>query len=243
MSSLFSSNFSSNFSEFPAENDNLIDLRFNRNFEELITERNEVEYSKVFNINFYDNIFDNIKDKLFSISHNLVVLTEEQESEYSIKYNTSLLIDCINSFKKNMCCIYDEKIRLEIEIQEKRKEYSDFCKIINDLLYKLVDSDQELNILLTNKLDSYFNNLGLEKLTNNYNKVLLEFNFLRKTLLEFSSIHTQSICSVCMDRQVEWFVDPCGHTICDKCKNKCKNINICHYCRTVKNEYKSMYFN
>ena len=48
-------------------------------------------------------------------------------------------------------------------------------------------------------------------------------------------------CQVCLENQIEYFVDPCGHTICKVCKVECEKLKNCHYCRTPRNGYKRLY--
>ena len=61
-------------------------------------------------------------------------------------------------------------------------------------------------------------------------------------LIPLSSISNSTICQICLENQIEYFIDPCGHTICKKCAEKTLNTPNCHYCRTKKNELKKLFY-
>ena len=77
---------------------------------------------------------------------------------------------------------------------------------------------------------------------NKYEEAYTEFE---KTKIKISiisgTILPPTICQICLEHQVEYFLDPCGHTICKHCKVICENKPDCHYCRTKKKGYKRLY--
>ena len=211
---------------------------FTRNFEQLITERGDPVVQQ--NTRLYNEIFDKIKFNLFEINLPDINSLEEQ-NEYSKKYNTRTLNENIVSFKKDIVGLYNKKIEFEINLDQAVTDYTVFCKNINEFLQKLTDQDTTLTNLLLTKIDSYYTQLNIKNLTDELTIINSEYIFLKKTIQQLSSIQLPSLCSICMEEQVSWFIDPCGHTLCGGCKNKCiKTIN-CHYCRTPKNEYKQLF--
>ena len=224
------------FNNFVSYND---EPPFTRNFEQLITERGNLE---IFTQDTENGIFNIIKNKLYIIDDDTIPpLTQQQETEYSKKYDTDNLFGCISKFKKEISNLYNKKIQMELNIEEKKKKYSSCCKNIDEFLKCTGISDKILHDALIVKIEEYYIELNLEKLINKYNKICSEFTFLKKALLELNDVSNPSVCNICLERQVEWFIDPCGHTLCGDCKDICEKNNFCHYCRQKKNIHRRLY--
>ena len=48
-----------------------------------------------------------------------------------------------------------------------------------------------------------------------------------------------STCNICMQRNVNRFLDPCGHTICSECLQECQDS--CFICRSHIIQSKPLY--
>ena len=227
---------SSFFAPFSETNDYYLENnnQFNqfKTFEELITERgteNKVNY---------DTLFENIKNKLFDLK----------------KIEATEIID-IGKFKepyielkKSVCDIYINFITSESELNEAKEKYSLFCENIKKTITSIDicgindESDVLLKELIEKKIDSYYINLNLDQLKNNLN---ISFNKLQETKQKINIIFgiiPVTICQICLENQIEYFVDPCGHTLCGVCKDKCVKVSSsCHYCRTNRNSFKRIY--
>ena len=223
---------------------------YNRTFEQLITERGEeYDVNNVNNINnnnsIFNNIFEKIKEKIFILGDCDIELIESDRKKYSKKYEIEDINIIIYNFKKNIVLLYNKKIELEIEIENKTKIYNDFLMNINSLITSINgiehEDNKQLNTLLKNKIDWYYNYLNLDKLISEQFDIISEFSYLKSTIKNFNSISNTVICSICLEKQVSWFIDPCGHTICDDCKNKSEISANCHYCRHKKTKYNRLY--
>ena len=218
--------------------------RFDRTFEQLITERGE-NNSFEGNICIFNEIFEKIKEKIFILGDCDFELIESDRKKYSKKYEIEHINIIIYNFKKNIVLLYNKKIELEIEIENKTKIYNDFLMNINSLITNINEihheDDQQLKTLLKNRIDWYYNYLNLDKLISEQFDVISEFNFLKSTIKNFNSISNSSICAICLEKQVTWFIDPCGHAVCDDCKNKTEQAINCHYCRNRKTKYNRLY--
>ena len=233
--------------ESSSSNVNFTIPRFDRTFEQLITERgdNFNENNFNFNDNTFNEIFEKIKEKIFILGDCDIELIESDIKKYSKKYETEDINKIINNLKKNIVLLYNKKIELEIEIENKTKIYNDFLMNINSLITNINEihheDDKQLNTLLKNRIDWYYNYLNLDKLISEQFDIISEFSYLKSTIKNFNSISNTVICSICLEKQVSWFIDPCGHTICDDCKNKSEISANCHYCRHKKTKYNRLY--
>jgi len=227
--------------ESSSSNINFTIPRFDRTFEQLITERGENN----FNDNTFNEIFEKIKEKIFILGDCDIELIESDRKKYSKKYETEDINIIINNLKKNIVLLYNKKIELEIEIENKTKIYNDFLININSLITSINgiehEDNKQLNTLLKNKIDWYYNYLNLDKLISEQFDVVSEFSYLKSTIKNFNSISISSICAICLEKQVSWFIDPCGHAVCDDCKTKSELSVYCHYCRNKKTKYNRLY--
>ena len=141
--------------------------------------------------------------------------------------------------------IYNRKIEIEIELENKTKYYNDFLKNVKTLISNINEinheDDEQLNLLLTNRIEWYYNYLNLEQLIKEQFNIVAEFSYLKSTITNFNTINLSTICSICLEKQVTWFIDPCGHSLCDECKAKTEQAVNCHYCRNRKTKYNRLY--
>ena len=219
------------------------DTRITRNFEELITERGHDD-------KIYNSVFEKIKEKLFiSSESDDIELTELDKLTFNKKYNVTESQNVISKLKLEIAKLYIKQTEHELIIQEKRKLFETFClnisntiKSISDITYnESSEEDLKLQTLLNERIDWYYNTLNLEKLIDEEYSIKSEFYYLKTTLIELSALQSPILCSICMENQISWFIDPCGHTLCDSCKTKSMNLQTCHYCRSTRTKFNKLY--
>jgi hypothetical protein len=212
------------------------DSRTSRNFETLIMERNGIQED--IDKTLYSQVFSEIKNKMFSIHEidDISNLSETQIEELSKKYFTGEFTNIINRIKKLLVNNFNQKISLELTLEENKKKFENFTTTINSLISSInlapnkeSEEDKALKDLLVNRINWYYSNLEIESLKKQHSEVLLEYSFFKDLLKSFSEVSPGGICGICLDSQVTYFIDPCGHTICTKCKDKIRNT--CHFCR------------
>ena len=223
-----------------------------RNYEQLLIERSELDTSFFEEIESnviqsdYDIIFEKIKEKLYNGV--TTTLDESKIVQLSEKYNINHTKSLINNFKQNISILYNKKIELEITISQKKKLYNQFCDSITESINCIKNihnepdtEDTKLISLLSERLEWYYNELGLYTLIESLNETEAEFYFLKSTLADLAGLNCPSTCSICMENQVSWYINPCGHTLCENCKNKCEGSIYCHYCRNKISKYNRLY--
>lgn len=218
-------------------------LNLNRTFEELISERGDlqVHYSEEIGTVDYNVLFEKIKSKLYKIN----TLPEIDISEYS---DVKQFKENFLEIKKNACTIYIKFMKAESELTKAKEKYNTFCenlkKCINSIEICEVtqSSDEILKSLLESKIDEYYTNLKIEELQEKFTHCYTDFEKTKYKINTLTgSIIPSTTCQICLEHQVDYFIDPCGHTICKHCKLQCENNDKCHYCRSVKYGYKRLY--
>ena len=218
------------------------DYRIDRNFEALITERGEsFEESEL-----YSRIFLDIKGLLLSDSSNNPV-TESDETSFEEKYLLSSSFGAIDRIKKLVIDINNNKIEADLLFNHNNKEYMKYSQNILSVIENIntgdsgYTEDTELKELLTNKLEWYYSNLNIQELQKKCDSILSEYYTIKRLLFGLSSILPPTICQICISRNVEYFIDPCGHTLCSNCMDKSIQLPKCHFCRNNIHKFKKLY--
>ena len=222
------------------------DPRVGRNFESLIMERNGNQEEN--DRSLYNHVFSQIKNKLFSLNESEPEepLTQEQIDLYEKKYYTADLGKSINRVKKLLVDNFNKKIEIEIKIEDRKALFEEFCNNINSSLKSInsfcesSEKDIELKNLLSERIDWYYSKLDLDSLKKEYSEILNEYSFFKNLLRSITDISPCGICQICMENQVGYFTDPCGHTMCYNCNLKLKSP-LCPFCRTNISSFKKMY--
>jgi len=237
---------SSNSSFSPFYENNIENLNLlNRTFEELVSERGDLNYhfsdESCLRVD-YNTLFEKIKSKLFQM--NITLDLNITDCPIIKKYREDFL-----ELKKTICDIYLDYMKAETELNEAKEKYTTFCESIKNCIHFIyntgtqVEQDIVIKELLEQKIETYYLKLNIDSLQEIYNEKFIEFE---KTKYKVSTITgtilPTTICQICLENQVDYFIDPCGHTICKTCKTVCENKSLsCHYCRTIKKGYKRIY--
>jgi len=226
------------FNQFaPFDESSIVESNVFRTFEELITERGEINSTSKID---YTILFDKIKSKLNNIN-----LDFEFDVNIEMEYTENVL-----AFKKSICDIYLNFMHSDNALKNAREKFTNFSENIQNCLTSIISADTEysqdditLKSILNKKIENYYTFLDIDTLVENYNKNFKEFERVKyKTSLLVGSILPTTICQICLENQVDYFIDPCGHTICKNCKLVCENkTTSCHYCRTQRKSYKRLY--
>jgi len=65
-----------------------------------------------------------------------------------------------------------------------------------------------------------------------YSEAIGRVDAMKKVLLDTNvERYAKFMCFVCMDRLVDYFIEPCGHVICDGCWLRLSNHDMCPGCR------------
>ena len=145
-------------------------------------------------------------------------------------------------------------MRLEKELDDNTKAIEKDTEIINDFSsftekvsskYNGIDSDKitECILEICDSIKKNSGNLGLKK---EYQKELYVLKYLfHHFIKKINQGNIGSTCSMCMNNQVNTFLEPCGHTCCEKCIERYLdngNNSKCFICREIIFKKHKLYF-
>lgn len=217
---------------------NISGTEISQMFDQMVLERS---------LHSFESIFTSIKEKIFAINDPILISPEEIEI-YKEKYNISDTVLCIETLKKNISTLYQNKIKIDNKIDNSFKKYNDFLQSLSDFTEKMqsvveifTDQDQEFKDTVHDRIEWYYKQLGLEELLNEQKSITNEYNYLLNVIKGLSEITNPCMCQICYTNQVSFYLNPCGHTLCESCKNKYQISKNCHYCRTSINSFNKLF--
>jgi len=213
------------------------------NYSELSEIYNDEKPIKIINTNNHSNNPKLLLDEYELLNNSL----KEHNKQYEdLMANNIYFINYLNSSQNN---------------------HFNIIKIIDDLHIKNSNDSNDSNDSLTNVYINYN-----EKVRENYKKWYDEYYNPRLTAIENNieiindkitdyrnffiyianeiikdnnDINNKKLCPICFENEVDICLNPCGHTLCNKCilSNRNRNItNICYSCRTITTDYIKIYF-
>lgn len=140
-----------------------------------------------------------------------------------------------NAYEANLKNIADTKKKLE-ELEKTKEEYLEYSSVYHNLLLgllnfpietfdSLVKKKKKLKELEESMRKEVIENLrgSLRKFENEMENALFNMNKLRecisagiKAVLPESELK-QNLCTICLEKEVDTCVVPCGHTFCEAC--------------------------
>jgi len=130
------------------------------------------------------------------------------------------------------------KLKLKITSQELSQKLLDLQNLekssqVSKMIIEHVDSD-ELKAKLVEVVDSYESEKGLHTLTQQCGKLKGQVEAMRQVLTNTNAErYAQFTCFICMERNIELFIDPCGHVVCEYCWSQTRDKRKCPGCRTL----------
>ena len=170
--------------------------------------------------------FDNIKSDLMRIIEEPSEDEEENIEEIDIdldSFNNDIL-----KLKEIILNKHKEYIKLNADAREMEEIHCQLAKF---------------SVTLDDFNSKHKNKLELDLSSNNFDEEMLEVrkslrtktNTIKKLLSvahNLSGIGMQRSCPICLSKEVNYAIIPCGHTFCEDCISKSRNHTCC-ICRTT----------
>jgi len=208
--------------------------KFNSEVNEIINIEKDLLKFDDFELNKdYENDEEFLKEKKF-LDDKIKIINE---INCKLKEHQDKLIDCERKYK--------ESFQQNKDDINKISEFKNFLVSINTKYKDIDPSEINTSILNVSKKISE-NNESLE-LKENYNKQNYIYNYyLHKYVKTINGLNNGSTCSICLQKQVDTYLEPCGHTVCADCVTKIKgndeyNVN-CFICRKNVIRFNKLYY-
>jgi archaellum component FlaC len=102
---------------------------------------------------------------------------------------------------------------------------------LDNINYSLQSISEMLNTTMKNKI---------QKLDQEIKKCAAVLSYLSQTFQVLKESNINCVCPICLNNQVDVYINPCGHTCCTAC---IRNAKYCAFCRTRISQYSKLYFN
>lgn len=166
---------------------------------------------------------------------------------------TSLLADLLSDLLHNVPSVQipetelpDEWKEFEQTLAKFKKEYVEtrnilrlknieFNKLLNDTTVinnvSTIITSPEIQDKMKDWVEEYKTKYNFEEKKNETYKLFGYVNAMERVLINTNAKrYSQFTCSLCMDRMVDTFLDPCGHLACERCMSRVVTPD-CPMCR------------
>lgn len=252
----------------------------NNDNNELISSDEVINENQNLNIQPYDNFsfqyecidtINNDNNNIIKIKDNLLNIIEKKKDIIEInndEYHNEDIDRIINNIKE---LFSDNKFyKLQGELNELEKELNDemnkskdninkidiFIKFINDINYSNIENNdlEEMKKKSEDICRKIDNNKELTEIREKYISKRKELNSYIYFIQKINNYNTSNTCPICITRPVDRYLQPCGHTFCEKClirsnnmnhnmnNNMNHNMNNCMICRKKYNSINQLFF-
>lgn len=212
------------------------DLHYLTSLEQLCKEREEMLKHKdaLTEMNGVENLNDLI---LYGLSEEEV--NNLKSIDDSVKKGKELLLktlkeynDCKNEIyqiEKNIKVTETTVKNIKSTLQNLTDVHNDLQEITDDFLSKLLEKQE--TIISDMQTDASLMICNRDKLEAIIRSLATTYNVIKNAPMH----HT---CPICITREVDTYLEPCGHTLCSSCNQH----THCHMCRTRIRTTKSIYY-
>lgn len=128
------------------------------------------------------------------------------------------------------------KLLYKEALTQLRRKENEFSVLASDLsvLQSSVTAIQDslMQTEISNMIEKYKHDHGYDALKSETAKLAGKVRAMERVLVHTNARNfSQFTCSICMERPVDTFMDPCGHMFCEACVLRVRNIH-CPTCRT-----------
>jgi hypothetical protein len=173
--------------------------------------------------------------------------TEEQKKKFMEESYLTNVKSTIDNLKKKVVEINNTRIEYEIKLENNKEKYTKYADLVISLISHIrenetatTENDEIINILYT-KLNNYAVELEIDVLKKKVDSTNMDYLCIKELFFDLSGFLPSTTCNICLENQVNYFIDPCGHTLCTNCKEKNPRLSNCHFCRTKITGLKRLY--
>lgn len=211
-----------------------------------------------YNIEIYDNNTNYSEFKLDE-NYNSEISNIISNDAKGILEDFKTLSKNLDEYRKKIEDLQTHKIYFENYISNLQNNHLNVMNIIND--YNIHDNNMDLTDIFMNYND---------KIKENFNKWMIQYytkkmtdyeniiDMIEKKITDFRTLfiyvinkiiqpqsENKKLCPICFENEIDICLNPCGHTLCNKCviSNRSAYSNHkCYSCRALIQDYIKIYF-
>ena len=213
-----------------------------------------VEELSSYNLNKNSKEVINIYNSLLNVALiNEIYEPSEEDNEIKNKFT-----DLLNTYKDFKNDIQKEKQKLLDSEKEFKISYEKIQKDldkISDFKDFIIKLDEKHKDFIPDKLNDSLTEI-IKKINDNNDHLEKKQKLVKQTFIynsyldvvkEFNSLNNGSTCNLCLGKQVNTYMEPCGHTACSDCIEELKRRNNeyrinCFICRKEVYKFHKIYF-
>jgi len=136
------------------------------------------------------------------------------------------------SFEKTLGQYKDEYSRIRREYRAAELEFDRFTKDIRHIQFALTTIEaSDLRATLETMIDMRLRSTEYKEMKENISVLAGKLKAMNRVLTEtHAHRYNEYMCPVCMDKNVDVFLDPCGHLLCSGCLIRLRDEK-CPTCR------------
>ena len=200
-------------------------------------------------VNIYNSLFD-----LTLVSEGFKPEDGDEEEKAHLQ-EIHKFGECIDNFIEKLTKQKEKSLQIEKEFKisyEKTQRDIDKVSDFKDFITKI---DTKYIDFIPHELNKSLSDIS-EKINENNDHKNIKGEFLKQNHIlkkytevihKLNSLNNGSTCNLCLQRQVDTYMEPCGHTGCSECIQKLKDRNDnytcnCFICRREVFNYHKLYF-
>lgn len=145
-------------------------------------------------------------------------------------------------FKAELESYRTDAIETARELVETRSLVEDLYDKISNLrrMQEKLEGDPVWCEKFSELIFEYEKSTGLSELVAKCSELSGKVSALRKIL---DTSRDPQVCTICMNDQVDSYINPCGHTFCTECLNRAGIVGSCPTCRSRVQSVRKLFFN
>lgn len=173
------------------------------------------------------------------------------KSDYVQEFRNSLLY-----FKKEFIGLQEKFLVIDKNIKKETEKTNTDIKILENMINFVNNLDEKYSetpeiktineniIILSDKIKT---NNGLKEAKRDYVRIRVELNDCFSIIKSINNLNYSNTCSLCLTNKVDEFIDPCGHSFCNSCKDRLIEYEgsitdaNCPTCRGFIRDFKPLY--
>jgi hypothetical protein len=137
-----------------------------------------------------------------------------------------------NDFIQQLTKLMNKPV-IETKVENQNPAIEEYTNTIKNLKGYLLEINERYDSAEKRYLENSKDNTEFESVKQEYSAAIIKIKSL--------NVLSPRTCVICFESEIEYFFDPCGHTICGGCMDQYKCKRKCHVCRVSWNKCNKLF--